>query len=307
MANQIELIKEFAPLLDDKFRYEACSSVLEGTLGQDFKATKNPKTVLIAKMTTSGMGDYSRVTGYPSGDINLTWEEHQFTNDRGRKFNIDSQDMGESLMDEFVDASKFIMEESVIPELDAYRFAKIASTEGIRGATGDLTTNNTKQAIDAALADLGEQEVDERSMFLFMTPTVKTNLESQINRSLESGVGRFNQKLYYYNDVPIITVPQTRFYTAIDLLDGTSSGEVDGGYKPHVSTGASGDADAKKINFILLNKRAVSAIVKHTVNKVITPEYNQEKDGYMIFFRYYHDLFVKTEKANGIYTHTRQS
>ena len=305
MTNNIQLIKEFAPLLDDKFRYEACSSILEGTLGQDFKATKNPKTVLIAKMTTSGMGDYSRITGYPDGDINLTWEEHQFTNDRGRKFNIDSQDYGESLMDEFVDASKVIMEESVIPELDAYRFAKIASTEGVRGTTGDLTSANVKQAIDAALADLAEQEVDERSMYLFITPTLKTALETQINRSLESGNGRYNQKLYYYNDVPLITVPQTRFYTAIDLLDGVSSGEVDGGYKKHVSTGASGDTNGKNINFILLNKRAVSAIVKHVVNKVITPEYNQQKDGYMIFFRYYHDLFVKENKTNGIYVHTK--
>ena len=37
----------------------------------------------------------------------------------------------ESLMDEFVDASKVIMEESVIPELDAYRFAKIASNASL--------------------------------------------------------------------------------------------------------------------------------------------------------------------------------
>ena len=303
MANNIQLITEFAPLLDEKFKAESKSAILEGTLDQDFKATQNPKTVKIAKMTTSGMGDYSRVTGYPSGDINLTWEEHTFTNDRGRKFNIDSQDYGESLMGEFVDASRFIMEESVIPEVDAYRFAKIASTRNVRGTTGSLNSSNTKQAIDTAMADLAEQEVDESNMILFTTPTVKTNLESQINRQLESGVGRFNQKLYYYNDVPLISVPQTRFYSAIDLLDGTSSGETDGGYKKHVNTGASGDADGKNLNFILLNKRAVSAIVKHVVNKVIPPELNQEKDGYMIFFRYYHDLFVKKNKTNGIYVH----
>ena len=303
MANNINLITEFAPLLDEKFRAESKSAILEGTLGQDFKATQNPKTVKIAKMTTSGMGDYSRVTGYPAGDINLTWEEHTFTNDRGRKFNIDSQDYEESLMGEFVDASRFIMEESVIPEVDAYRFATIASTSGVRGTTGNLTSSTTKQAIDTALSDLGEQEVDEANMILFTTPTVKGYLESQLSRLLESGVGRFNQKLYYYNDVPLITVPQTRFYSAIDLLDGTSSGEIDGGYKKHVSTGATGDANGKNLNFILLNKRAVSAIVKHVVNKVIPPELNQEKDGYMIFFRYYHDLFVKENKANGIYVH----
>ena len=223
---------------------------------------------------------------------------------RGRKFNIDSQDYAESLMGEFVDASRFIMEESVIPELDAYRFAKIASTPNVRGTTGSLTSSTTKQAIDTALSDLGEQEVDEANMILFTTPTVKGYLESQINRQLESGVGRFNQKLYYYNDVPVVTVPQTRFYSAIDLLDGTSTGETDGGYKKHVAvSGVTGDADGKNLNFILLNKRAVSAIVKHVVNKVIPPELNQEKDGYMIFFRYYHDLFVKENKANGIYVH----
>lgn len=294
MANNIQLITEFAPLLDEKFRYESCTSELEGTIGQDFRATKNPKTIEIAKLTTSGMGDYSRVTGYPDGDINLTWEQHTFTNDRGRKFNIDSQDMEESLMNEFVAVSNVIESESVIPEVDAYRFAKLAGTTGVRGAEGTLTEDNTKKAIDGAIADLGEQEVDERGMLLYVTPTVRNLLESKLSRTLESGVGRFNQKIYYYNDIPLITVPQSRFYDKIKLLSGNDT-EVDGGFAKA--------EDGVNINFILLNKRAVTAITKHVVNKVITPEMNQTKDGYMIFFRYYHDLFVKENKTNGIYVH----
>ena len=48
MANNIQLITEFAPLLDEKFKAESKSAILEGTLDQDFKATQNPKTVKIA-------------------------------------------------------------------------------------------------------------------------------------------------------------------------------------------------------------------------------------------------------------------
>ena len=64
----------------------------------------------------------------------------------------------------------------------------------------------------------------------------------------------YGQKIDYFNDIPLIAIPQTRFYSAIDLLDGTSSGETAGGYRKHVSTGASGDSNGVNLNYIIMDK-----------------------------------------------------
>lgn len=91
----------------------------------------------------------------------------------------------------------------------------------------------------------------------------------------------------------IITVPQTRFYTAIDLKDGTSSNELAGGYN--------GSTGGYKINFMIINRDAVIQFGKHTVNKVITPEENQTNDGYLFFYRAYGITETYENKVKGIY------
>lgn len=91
----------------------------------------------------------------------------------------------------------------------------------------------------------------------------------------------------------IITVPQTRFYTAIDMKDGTSSNETAGGY-----AGATG---GYKINFMIINRDSVIQFGKHTVNKVVAPEENQTDDGYMFFYRAYSIAETYENKVKGIY------
>ena len=86
-------------------------------------------------------------------------------------------------------------------------------------------------------------------------------------------------------------VPQTRFYTKIDLADGTTSGEEAGGY----SKASAG----KDINFMIIHKPALLQYTKHVVNKIITPDANQESDGWLFFYRAYglNDAYA------GIYCH----
>ena len=93
----------------------------------------------------------------------------------------------------------------------------------------------------------------------------------------------------------IIQVPQTRFYTAIDLKDGTTSGEEAGGFAKAT--------DGKDINFLIVHKPAAIQYSKHIVNKVISPEANQESDGWMFFYRSYGLTDVYENKVAGIYLH----
>lgn len=301
MANQMELATKFLPLLDEVYRVNAKSSILEAdpTLVRE---TEEANVVKINKVEMDGLADYDRQTGYSTGNIISTWETWVFKNDRGRRFNLDKMDNVESLGLTFLNLAGEFMKQKVIPEKDAYTFATIAGVEGVSGTTGTLTSENTKQAIDTAIAQLGEAEVDEANMVLFMTPTSKNNLESQLNRSLASGETEYGQVLSYYNDIPIISVPQTRFYDAIDLLDGKTSGEEAGGYRKHTSTGEE-DAAGNNVNFILMDKNAAVSITKNAVQQIIAPEVNQLHDGWTFSFRFYYDVFTFENKKKGIYVH----
>lgn len=304
MANDIKLVTKYLPLLDEVYRVNAKSSILEADASM-VQQTADAKVIKINKLDMDGLGDYSRQDGYPVGSIVSDWETHEFENDRGRRFNLDKMDNLESLGLTFLNMAGQFMKQKVIPEKDAYTFAKIAGTTGIEGTNGSLTSANTKQAIEIALATLGENEVDEGNMVLFVTPTVKGNLEAQINRSLASGVTEYGQKIEYFNDIPLITVPQTRFYNGIDLLDGTSTGETAGGYKKHTSTGATGDANAVDVNFILMDRASAISIAKNNVAQIFAPEVNQLHDGWTFNYRFYYDVFVLENKRSGIYCHTK--
>ena len=306
MANKIDLVTKFLPLLDEVYKVSAKSSILDApaALVQD---TQDAKVIKINKLDMDGLGDYSRQTGYPAGSIISEWETHEFTNDRGRRFNLDKMDNLENLGMAFLNMAGQFMKQKVVPEKDAYTFAKIAGTSGIEGTTGTLSTSGTKAAIEAGLTTLAENEVDEGNMVLFITPTVKGYLENEIPRSLSSGVTEYGQKIEYYNDIPLITVPQTRFYNAIDLYDGTTSGETTGGYRKHVSTGATGDANGTDINFILMDRAAALSIAKNNVAQIFAPEVNQLHDGWTFNFRFYYDVFVLENKKKGIYCHRKAS
>ena len=200
MANSIGLVTKYLPLLDEVYRVNAKSSILEADAAM-VQQTADAKVIKINKLSMDGLGDYSRNNGYPVGSITSDWETHEFENDRGRRFNLDKMDNLENLGMAFLNMAGQFMKQKVIPEKDAYTFAKIAGASGINTATGSLTSANTKQAIETALAVLGENEVDEGNMVLFMTPTVKGALEAQISRSLASGVTSYGQKIEYFNDI----------------------------------------------------------------------------------------------------------
>lgn len=292
MANDIKLVTKYLPLLDEVYKQSAKTAILEAPADM-VRTTDEANVFKIAKLSFDGLGDYDKTSGYPVGNLDLDWEIHTFANDRGRKFSLDRMDNLESLGMALLNVSGEFVRTKVVPEKDAYTIAKIAGTTGITNTTGTLTSTTTKTAIDTAIANLGEAEVDEANMILMMTPTIKGYLEAEIKRQLDSGVDEYGQKINYYNDIPIITIPQTRFYDKIDLHDGKSSGQTAGGY---VKNNA-----GKNINFILMDKNAAFTVTKHALTKVVTPEDNQLTDGWMFHFRFYYETFVQSNKKTGIY------
>ena len=299
MPNQIELVTKYLPLLDTVYKQGAKSAILDADPSM-VRATEDANVVKINKVDMDGLGNYSKTDGYPVGSINSDWETWTFSNDRGRRFNLDKMDNMENLGMAFLGMTGQFLRTKVIPEKDAYTFAAIASADGVTDKTENLVTNSVKSSFEASIAALGENEVDEGNMVIFCTPTVKGKLEAEINRSLSSGETEYGQKINYFNDIPLISVPQTRFYTAIDLLDGKSTGETAGGFRKHVAGAEQGDTAGVNINYIIMDKAAAVGIQKNAVTQIFAPEVNQLHDGWTFNYRFYYDTFTFENKLPGV-------
>ena len=88
-------------------------------------------------------------------------------------------------------------------------------------------------------------------------------------------------------------VPQSRFYTAINLLDGKSAGEEAGHYKKA--------EEAKEINFMIIHKPAVIKHDKHVVSNVIPASANPDADADIVKYRKYGIVDIYQNKKAGIY------
>ena len=286
MANSITLFQKYIDALDKVYKWAGITSVLDGDSSLT-KAGANTNEIVIPKMSMDGLKDYSRNSGYLGGSVTLTNETVQFNYDRGIKFTVDAMDNEETAGVAFGQLAGEFIRTKVAPELDAFRFATYAGTSGISGDEGELEDGDA--VLDALLAarnQMDEDEVPETERMLFITPTHYNSV-----LALETYKSRETLNSFSF----IKKVPPTRFYTAIDLLDGTSVGETQGGYQKHDG--------AMDINFMIIHKPALMQYTKHLVKKIITPELNQTDDGWMFFFRSYGLADVYENKVAGIYLH----
>lgn len=295
MANNIELIKKYVPLLDAKYAAESKSSVLD--IQNDLiKETANAKSVLVPKMVLSGLGDYDRSNGYTKGDVTLEWVTHTFTQDRGRSFQIDAMDNEETAMVAFASLSGEFIRTQVAPELDAYRFSTYASKAG-NSVEETLTKDNVITTIDTAIGALDDAEVPEVDRVLFVSVgtynLMKNSTELSKRFDVQAGNSNVDRRIETFDSMRVVKVPSTRFKTAYVFRDGKTSGQEEGGFIP--------DINAKTINFMLVSKSAVVQIVKLALPRVFSPEVNQDANAWKFDYRLYHDAWVLDNKKNGIY------
>ena len=80
MANTINLFKQYIPVLDELYKAEAKSAILDGA-NDLARMGYNANEMVIPKMSTSGLSDYSRATGYATGDVTITYDDDADTYD----------------------------------------------------------------------------------------------------------------------------------------------------------------------------------------------------------------------------------
>ena len=191
MANNIAKFKKYIDLLDEVYKVNAKTSILDGdnTL---VRAGANADEIIIPKMTLDGLADYSRNSGYVNGDVTLTNETVKFNYDRGRAFTVDAMDNEETAGIAFGKLSSEFIRTKVVPEVDAFRLATYAGISGISSATGTLTSgNDALTALVTAVSKMDDDEVAEDGRVLFITPTLYNLILNVDTYKSKEIMGRF--------------------------------------------------------------------------------------------------------------------
>ena len=292
MANSITLFKKYIDLLDEVYQNASVTSALDGDMTL-VQMGANTNEIVIPKISMDGLADYDRNGGYVHGDVTLTNETVKFNYDRGRKFTVDAMDNEETAGLAFGKLAAEFIRTKVVPEMDAFRFATYAGTTGISKATAGTLADGA--AVLAALVEaqnkMDEDEVPQENRHLFITPTLYNMVYAGDTTKSKEVLNSF---------ASIQKVPQTRF--AIDLYDGKTDNSGASGANEKVG-GFVKATTGKDINFMVIHKPALLQYPKHTVNKVISPDANQDSDGWLFFYRAYGLADVYENKVAGIYLH----
>lgn len=292
VSNSISLATKFVPFLDELYKRESLSSVLD-TL-PDRVNWVGAQTAKVFKVDVDGLGNYSRNAGFVPGSSDGTWETLTIEKDRGRSFTIDVMDNDETVGMAFASTLSQFERTAVVPEIDAYRFAKYAAGAGTT-VTGTLSNSDDIPAlITTAQAAMDDKEVPYEGRILFVNPTIYGYLKNDITRYVDNSATDINRTVEMYDTLRVIRVPSGRFNTVCTLAAPTDASST-GGY-----TAAGVD-----INFMIVHPSAVMQVIKHQIPRVFSPEVNQEADAWKINYRVYHDCWVLANHTYGIYVHKK--
>lgn len=289
MANAIELAKKFVPMLDEVYKLSSLTSKLDGNPDL-VQAGANANEMIIPKLTMQGLGNYSRNGGYVAGDVTMTSETVKCNFDRARMFTVDYMDNLETAGIAFGRLASEFVRTKVIPELDAFRFAKYCGVTGISKVSAGATLADGTAVVAALRAGTNKMDEDEvpfEDRHLFITPTLHGMIQDMDTTKSREVLARF---------ADVTLVPQTRFYTAITQYDGSTTGQTAGGYIKDATNGLD-------INFMIIHKPAVIQFEKHVAPKIITPEQNQNADAYKFGYRNVGIADAYENKVSGIYLH----
>jgi hypothetical protein len=294
--NNIDTAKLFQQTLDKVILQDLTSGWMESNSSNIIYNGGNE--IKIADIVMTGMGDYDRNNGYVRGAVTSKFSTHILTQDRGMQFQIDPMDIDEG---GFVTQAATIMAEfqrtQVVPEIDSYRYSKLANISISNGNSTDGYTATPSDILYKLNTDiykiLDATGLTEEDLVITMGIPARSilNNSSEISKKIDVGDFKRNEvttKVHLLNGTPIIGVSSSRMKTKYIMNDGESAGQEQGGVTI--------DPTAKNINWIITTKTAPIGVVKTDVIRIFDPTQNQNANAYQIDFRKFHDLFVTKNK-----------
>ena len=307
-VNSIGLIIKYSDQFFDKvYKQDSVTSVLDTT--DERVKFIGAKTVKIAKMQFGGLSNYYRNNaeagsapagtqfygsagfGYQQSSAKMQWETFTLSQDRAASFPIEYFDDEESGGLLVGNAVTEISRTIIVPEIDAYALSTLAANAGTAKSEA-ITSANALSALNDAFLYFEEHEVPAADQVIYVSPAFMKALResTQITRFIEPAPGekKVSYKITEYEGRTLITVPPTRFRTDYKAYDG----------------GYGFGSDSKLINFLAVSKSAVIHIKKYEKVKIVSGDLNLAAngfDGYTVYARVYHDVFVLDNKKVGIY------
>lgn len=294
--NSLEFVTKFTGEIDKQINHKLLTAFMEDN---GFKAKfVGAKTVMIPEVDMLALGDYDRDNGFASGSVSVSNTPFVLTQDRGREFNIDREDMDETGVANL--AGEVVSEFNrmkVVPEIDEYSISKVAAVA--KAQNHYITTENypiaTKAyaAFDEALTSTREIVGDDMELVAFVSykfwAALKASNEiAKFIISSDFKNGEVNRTVKSIDGVAIIPVPEARLYSAYDSLDGSEGEEYNGGLTPSDT--------AKKIHLLVLSKDTARRIRKLEKVKIFTPDQNQKMDAWKFQYRLHYDVLIKNSR-----------
>lgn len=300
MPNVLEYSKIFQPSLDKQVVQESTTGWMEANA--NLVKYNGGNEVKLPNILMDGLADYDRTTGFVGGDVTLEWKTYTLTQDRGRTFSIDAMDVDET---NFVVTAGTVMGEfqrtMVVPEIDAYRYSKLATLAIDASQTRSLAIT-ADNIVDELLADLNGMEdvIGAKEVVITMNPILAGQLAKSGKDYISKAMlakGALSVEVQSFNDNAIVKAPSKLLKTAFEFNDGTTVGQETGGFKAA--------AGALDINWLISTKDAPIAISKTDKVRTFAPDTNQKADAWKIDYRKYHDLWVPASKLTSIYANTK--
>lgn len=248
------------------------------------------KSFEIPSISVTGFKAHTRSKGYNSGTVSNDKETYTLGFDRDIEFFVDNADVDET-NEELAAAniSNEFMREHAVPEIDAYRFSKIATTaitDGHFKSEDDLDATNVFGRLKDALLPI--RKFGAGNIVMYVSSTVMDLLErsKDFTRSIATTSPQgIDTRVTSIDGVQLIEVwDDARFKTKFDFTEG------------FVKAG-----DGKDINFLIVAKPSIVAKAKMNSVYLFAPGSHTEGDGYLYQNRMYHDLFVLKNQKDGIY------
>ena len=295
MANSLALAERYAPLLDEIYGASAKTAILEKSTQVEPNFDGSNQVRVYRLTFGAGLGNYDRTNGYSKGDVTGAWQVMTLTQDRGKEFTVDAMDNDETLDLTVGNLFNEYLKGYVTPEVDAYRFAKIAGTNNVTTNNAAVNATSVVSLIDAGQASLTDAGVPTEGRIIFMNTTVYNLLKSNAVTNMRFADGSdIDRHFKIFDGMEVVQVPQTRFYDSISV-------DANNGYGVVVNAANNQVIDSKNIQFMIVDPKAVVAVKKHVKLRIFTPDENQDLDAYKIQYRLYHDCFVYAQKVSGIY------
>lgn len=303
MANTLEYSKIFQPVLDKQIVQEATSGWMEANAGQ--VKYNGGDEVKIPSMIMDGLGDYNRQTGYVDGDITLTWNTYKLTQDRGRRFHLDAMEVDET---NFIATAGSVMGEfqrtQVVPEIDAFRYSKIATLAKGASNSRDLTVT-ASNALDELIQDLAvlEDKIGaQNNVIVTLSPLMIQLLaanERFKNLTTEAVLkqGGLDLRLTSVNGNALRKVTSKLLKSQFTFQDGKTGGQEKGGFVAA--------AGAQDVNWLITTQDAPIAISKTDVVRVFDPLTNQNANAWRMDYRKFHDLWIPKGKLDKVYANLK--